>query len=322
MSLHNHHLKRSERFAWYVKSEFGISSQFGSIQEVPFLPARAFKHFELKSIRDEEIYKVLTSSGTSGLPSRIFLDKETALAQTLSLVSTMKPLFGKLRRPFVVATPPGTAKRNLSAATAAVNGFTMFASKVFHLPLEPTSIDIAKLVEFLSETNQGPALFGFTANIWGLMSGRQLRGLFSSFDDSVLLHGGGWKKMEHLRVSHQEFNNAAMKELGIQRVASYYGMVEQTGSLFVECAAGFLHEPSENAFLIRDVKTLNCLDPGHRGYIQVLSTIQKSYPGHSILTEDIGAEIEGICPCGDLKRRLVVIGRAPKTEIRGCSDAT
>lgn len=315
-------MRRSERFAWFVKSEFGPSKHIGTIEQLPFLPAIAFKHFDLKSISDDEIYKVLTSSGTGGMPSRIFLDRKTARAQTESLVSTMKPLFGSLRRPFVVATESGESNHDLSAATAAVNGFTMFASKVFRLPLAPTTIDIENLIQFLRESNQAPVLFGFTADIWKLISEPQLNRLFSAWDQGLLLHGGGWKKMEALRVSQREFNMAAKSKLGVRRVANYYGMVEQTGSLFLECASGFLHEPSENAFLIRDFQTLNAKSPGGIGYIQVLSPIQTSYPGHSILTEDVGLEIDGLCPCGSKRRRLSVIGRAPKTEIRGCSDAT
>ena len=320
--VHNHHLGKCERFAWYVKSEFGDSAGFRSFEEVPFLPARAFKHFHLKSVTDGEVYKVLTSSGTGGIVSKIYLDRETAAAQTKTLVSTMEQLFGKVRRPFVLATPSGGSNHSLSAATAAVNGFTMFASKVFRLPLEPTAVDIAKLTEFLREEKLGPVLFGFTADIWKLISGRTLVGMFSPYDDSVLLHGGGWKKMEALQVDQRTFNKAATEGLGISRVANYYGMVEQTGSLYVECAEGYLHEPSENAFLVRDIQTLKPLTPGNSGYLQVFSTIQRSYPGHSVLTEDIGAEIAGTCSCGNANRRVQIIGRAPKTEIRGCSDAS
>lgn len=320
--IHNHHLEKCERFAWYIKSEFGESDCFRSFEEVPFLPARAFKHFQLKSVLDGEVYKVLTSSGTGGVVSKIYLDRETANAQTKSLVSTMVQLFGKVRRPFVLAASPGASNHSLSAATAAVNGFTMFASKVFRLPLEPTSVDVANLTEFLRQEKLGPVLFGFTADIWTLISGRALAGMFSFYEDSVLLHGGGWKKMEALKVDQPTFNKAAAEGLGISRVANYYGMVEQTGSLYVECAEGYLHEPSENAFLVRDVQTLKPLTPGNRGYLQVFSTIQRSYPGHSVLTEDIGTEIPGVCSCGNANRRVQIIGRAPKTEIRGCSDAT
>ena len=46
-----------------------------------------------------------------------------------------------------------------------------------------------------------------------------------------------------------------------------------------------------------------------------------SYPGQSILTEDIGV-IHGIdnCKCGKLGKYFSVLGRVPDSELRGCSD--
>jgi hypothetical protein len=46
-----------------------------------------------------------------------------------------------------------------------------------------------------------------------------------------------------------------------------------------------------------------------------------SYPGHSILTEDLGV-IQGIDddPGGWLGKRFSLLGRVPRTQLRGCSD--
>jgi len=53
----------------------------------------------------------------------------------------------------------------------------------------------------------------------------------------------------------------------------------------------------------------------------VVSVLPRSYPGHAILTEDIG-QILGVDdgPPGWLGTRFKVLGRAPKAELRGCSD--
>jgi hypothetical protein len=49
--------------------------------------------------------------------------------------------------------------------------------------------------------------------------------------------------------------------------------------------------------------------------------LPESYPGHSILTEDLG-RITAVdtCPCGRLGKALRIEGRVPKAELRGCSD--
>ena len=58
-----------------------------------------------------------------------------------------------------------------------------------------------------------------------------------------------------------------------------------------------------------------------KGLIQLFSLLPTSYPGHNILTEDIG-EIVGDngCQCGLLGKQFLVHGRAEQSEIRGCSD--
>ena len=59
---------------------------------------------------------------------------------------------------------------------------------------------------------------------------------------------------------------------------------------------------------------------GKKGLVQLISLLPTSYPGHNILTEDIG-EIVGQDKC-DLKgKHFKLYGRAKEAEIRGCSDA-
>ena len=52
------------------------------VKEIPYLPVRIFKEMELKSMPDEEIFKVMKSSGTTGQSqSKIYLDKKGRLLQ-------------------------------------------------------------------------------------------------------------------------------------------------------------------------------------------------------------------------------------------------
>ena len=98
-------------------------------------------------------------------------------------------------------------------------------------------------------------------------------------------------------------------------------MVEQTGSLFVECSHGNMHPTKYSEVLIRDPFTFEPLPPLQKGLIQVTSLLPTSYPGHSLLTEDIGMIVANdSCPCGLVGKHFRVIGRAPKAEVRGCSD--
>jgi hypothetical protein len=60
------------------------------------------------------------------------------------------------------------------------------------------------------------------------------------------------------------------------------------GSIILEGSDGLLYPPNFGDVIIRDPKTLEVVPDGKKGIIQVLSIIPQSYPGHSILTEDIG----------------------------------
>jgi hypothetical protein len=98
-------------------------------------------------------------------------------------------------------------------------------------------------------------------------------------------------------------------------------MVEQTGSVFVECDEGYFHPSIYSEVLIRD-ENLDVVKNGEQGLIQVMTVLAESYPGHNLLTDDIGI-IEGSdhCQCGRRGKYFSVLGRAPGVELRGCSDA-
>ena len=98
-------------------------------------------------------------------------------------------------------------------------------------------------------------------------------------------------------------------------------MVEQIGSIFLEGEDGLLYAPDFGDVIIRDPETWAPAPPGEVGVIQLLSALPRSYPGHSLLTEDLGVLEAVDSGCGGrLGKAIRVIGRAPKVELRGCSD--
>ena len=72
--------------------------------------------------------------------------------------------------------------------------------------------------------------------------------------------------------------------------------------------------------LIRD-KNFNILEKNQKGLVQLISLLPTSYPGHNILTEDVGEIIDRKkCKCSHEGTRFLIHGRTQKAEIRGCSD--
>ena len=83
---------------------------------------------------------------------------------------------------------------------------------------------------------------------------------------------------------------------------------------------GYLHSNDYGEIFVRD-NNLKKQAFGKEGIIQSISLLPKSYPGHSLLTEDLGIYFgEDICECGLKGKIFKINGRLKKSEIRGCSD--
>lgn len=295
------------------------------IEDVPFIPVRLFKEFDLRSVDERDVFKTMTSSGTTGQAvSRIFLDRATAAAQTRVLVKIVSDFTGGRRLPFLVVDSPSVVKdrRLFSARGAGVVGFSMLGYDTTYLLDEKWQIDFDGLSEFLERhSSEKILLFGFTFIVWKHLcraleeTGRRLS------LNGVLIHGGGWKKLASVAVDNSVFKKTLQEMTGISTVHNYYGMVEQTGSIFMECEEGHLHASIFSDILIRDPADFSSTGPGRKGLVQLVSLLPASYPGHSILTEDIG-EIVGTddCRCGRKGTYFQIHGRVEKAELRGCSD--
>ena len=168
-------------------------------------------------------------------------------------------------------------------------------------------------------------LFGFTFMIWQHFYKELLRlkdeGISFDLSGGILIHGGGWKKLVSEAVSHDEFHKRLQEVCGLQHIHDYYGMVEQTGCIYMECEYGHLHASNYSDVIIRRPEDFSEADIGEKGIIQVVSTIPESYPGHSLLTEDEGVVLgSDDCPCGRKGKYFRIDGRLKNAEIRGCSD--
>jgi phenylacetate-coenzyme A ligase PaaK-like adenylate-forming protein len=297
-----------------------------NIDAVPFLPVRLFKEFELLSIPRDEVFKMMYSSGTSSQQvSKIYLDKTTAALQTRVLSRLMADLLGKKRVPMLVIDAPSVIKdrQAFSARGAGILGFSMFGQDVTYALDSDMQLDIRALDSFLERHPEGPIfLFGFTFMIWQYFVQPLLKiGSRIPLDRGILLHGGGWKKLQDQAVDNVQFRQTLYEVVGLTRVVNYYGMVEQTGSLYMECEQGHLHAPVFSDVIVRRFEDFAPAAFGEEGVIQVLSMLPGSYPGHALLTEDRGTIMgEDDCPCGRLGKYFHVHGRLAQAEVRGCSD--
>jgi phenylacetate-coenzyme A ligase PaaK-like adenylate-forming protein len=139
--------------------------------------------------------------------------------------------------------------------------------------------------------------------------------------NGILIHGGGWKKLISEAVSKDEFKNCLNEVCGLKNIHEYYGMIEQTGCIYMECEYGHLHASNFSDIITRRNKDFSVCDSGETGIVQVVSVLPESYPGHSLLTEDEGVILgEDDCSCRRKGKYFKIKGRLKNAEIRGCSD--
>ncbi|MGP3914780.1 LuxE/PaaK family acyltransferase [Nonomuraea sp. 10N515B] len=301
-----------------ILDAIGAVPPYQRLMDLPWLPVRLFKTHELRSVPQEQVFRVLTSSGTTGQqPSRVYLDREAAAAQTRMLAATLRVVLGERRLPMLVVDTRSVVRDpTLSARGAGVLGMMNFGRDHTFVLDEQGRVDAEAVKGFLERHGSRRFLiFGFTFMVW-----LWLRDLGADLSQGVLIHSGGWKRLAEQAVDNAEFRRRLAAECGLTRVHNFYGMVEQIGTIFLEGPHGDgLYCPDFANVVIRDPETWQEAPNGVPGLIEVVSTLPTSYPGHVLLTEDLGV-VRGVDDGAWPGKRFEVLGRLPRAEARGCSD--
>lgn len=324
LELQQHHMNNCAPYKNIIdainsKSPTGLDS-------LPALPVSLFKSHSLMSIPEEDLFKTMTSSGTTGQqPSRIYLDIQTATLQSKALASIVRELIGPKRLPMLIIDTPNVVKDrlNFSARGAGVLGMLPFGRDHFYALNDEMELDVQGVKDFLSKYGNQPFfMFGFTFMVWKYFFAELVANV-DEFDlsNGVLIHSGGWKKLQDEAVSNDVFRSSFASETGLIKIHNFYGMVEQVGSIFVEGSDGYLYPPNFADVIVRNPDTWEPATIGEPGVIEVLSVLPRSYPGNVLLTEDVGI-FHGISSdlTGWQGKKFEVVGRLPKAELRGCSD--
>ena len=235
--LCQHHYSNCSDYKRYIDLVYPDRLSFNSLADIPFLSVNVFKTFSLFSVSQKDIYKVFYSSGTSGYPSKIYLDRPTANYQTKVLSELWSDNISPKRLPFLLiddqsvisSESPNTARK------AAILGFNRFASKTKFVSINSTYCSSSDLEAYFEECSKYETLivFGFTSFIWNYIHSHSLKKPLSEyFKRIIVLHGGGWKKLQSLNIDSTAFDNDVRSFFSSSVVKSYYGLVEQIGAIF------------------------------------------------------------------------------------------
>ena len=263
--LTRYHYEKSPEYGRILDAAWGGLKTYGSISEVPYLPVSLFKEMELKSTALPAM--VMRSSGTTGQrTSRIIIDNETARRQSEALGGVVPP---HSRRPPSAlprdrhegrhqADGPHRARRRRARhdEVRRQNGLR---------PQFATGLGQGARRDFRPREWREPFLiFGFTFLVWDK--------LYRSFADgevdlsgAILIHSGGWKKLEAQKVSNAEFRAALKRRFNLSNIFNFYGFVEQIGSVFIEGPDGLLYPPNFTDIIVRRAHSWEPADGWRRG---------------------------------------------------------
>ena len=300
------------------------------VSELPYLHVGVFKHIAFKTqgegIRHERTLK--SSATTSGVSSLITLDQTSSQLQSASTLAILKDFVGGALRPLLVLDNSRSlvARGEVSARVAAALSLRPLATEMYFVLANANDENSIKwdLIADQLRTHDELLVYGFTWILWlawgaadvpdevrKLLEGKRIH----------FVHSGGWKKLEDSRVDRQTFEAQLLQGLHPDsRVIDFYGLVEQVGIIYPLCEEGYRHVPVWADVLVRDPWTLEPL-VGESGQLQLLNTLARGAPYHSVYTEDLGRIVPGACPCGRSGKRFELLGRVPKAEVRGCSNA-
>lgn len=305
-----------------------------NIEDLIYLPTTIFKDALLLSISEDDVFREINSSATtSGRPSRMGLDKQTSKRQSKCFNKLVLNRLGNKRRQFVILDTSESISRSdiVSARSSTIRSLLFCANKTYTCIDEndgKLTLNIDKLDNLLKKAEadgEEIVIFGFTYILYSFVVKELIKmKKFYNLPGSKVIHIGGWKKLEEKRVSSEMLINECCRAFGVKNrdVIDFYGFTEQSGMIYPTCEAGLRHVPVWSDIIVRDTITLDAMPPGETGLMQFITPIQTSYPGHSVLTEDMGY-IEDVeeCPCGRKGKVFKVIGRfSAATEIRGCGD--
>lgn len=119
-----HHAVNCQLYRRLLHHLTGNTVPAQSLAELPYLSVRLFKQFALQSVAHAVVFKTLYSSGTTGQPSRIVLDKDAVALQSKVLMRIMQHWLGKDRLPMLIINHLGVVKdrSSFSARGAGIQG--------------------------------------------------------------------------------------------------------------------------------------------------------------------------------------------------------
>lgn len=312
--------------------------QIQSLKEFPVLPTLYFKHHKLNSVPLKKMMTTATSSGTSGNKSVIGYDFKTmwrALGMVLG-VGRKHKLFSLCPCHYIILGYEhksllwGSKKVEEKAVAKTAYGFTFFAPALsrtyalkevngeYRLNLEEIK---QKLIRY-SKSRTPVRIMGFPFHAFWLLNMMKEEGICCPLPKgSMMAFGGGWKEYYTQKPDKKAMYQLVEEVLNIpeSRCREFFGAVEHP-ILYCDCEHHHFHVPIYGRVIIRDVDTMEPVENGTVGLVNLLTPMIQSAPILSIMTDDLGILHDASeCGCGINAPWLEILGRVGMSDITTCA---
>lgn len=304
---------------------------YEDIGKLPFLPTVFLKKHRIYSMPKRKMLIKATSSGTSGKFSEIGFELEGLLNGLHMVINVAKPrkLLSLCPSNYIVfGYRPH--KSNRTAVTKTAFGYTLFTpalSRTYALKYKDGKYtpDLEGVIEAIVKYSKSgfPLRFiGFPSYTYFVMKMMDERGIYVKLPkNSKIMLGGGWKQFYKEQEDKETMYALAKKVLGLEEEAiiESFGAVEHP-ILYCDCKRHHFHIPIYSRVIIRDVNTLDPVENGKIGLVNLITPMIKATPILSIMTDDLGILHDASeCDCGIQSPYLEIIGRVGLKDIKTCA---
>lgn len=299
------------------------------LYRIPVIPTSYFKRNDI-SLEHSSFVEV-TSSGTSGKVSKISYSPGEIL-----LLAKMAIRLGKIHRLFslkpthyiMLGYQPVRENKTVISKTAALSSlYALPVSRKYALTYKNGKYQLdldglRKRTMTLAQKKTAVRIIGFPSYLFFLLEKMQEANLSCRLPKgSKILLGGGWKQYSQQEISKEKLYALAEQTLGIgqEQIHEFFGAAEHP-VLYCTCKNHHFHIPSYARVIIRDVRTLEPLEKGKTGLINLMTPVHSSIPIMSIMTDDLGCiHSHEECGCGIESDYLEILGRVGVQDVKTCS---
>ena len=288
----------------YVEARQVDVSSIQQVVDIPFLPIRFFKDFDVICGEKENFSGFYSSSGTTGMitSKHYFWSEEFYLQHAQAIFESE---YGSLEDFHVLALLPAYLERKGSSLVTMAEYFIKQSHSEhsgFYLYNQDELLDKIKL---LSKGSKKILLLGVTFALLDLAESGKV---FPKTDKLIVMETGGMKgrRKEMIR---EEVHGILKPFFGVDRIHSEYGMTELLSQAYSKGNGKYTLSTSMRVYL-RDINDPLSWTSRKQGGINVVD-LANFHSCAFIETQDLGSFAE--------KGELEVLGRFDNSEIRGCN---